>query len=127
MAPTSSNLRERIIGVAGVPIVTYSPAALDTFEAQRQASQAVTAVTNPVPEAPLATITLANPIPEFAADGQLQIQSSMGVNQGAHAPSTSQQAQGSSSEASSSSSAAKSTIEQKQYQLEQRRPPSPEV
>ncbi|KAF9301998.1 hypothetical protein BGZ74_005992, partial [Mortierella antarctica] len=77
MAPTQSNLRERIIGVDGVPTVTYSRAALDAFEAQRPANQATNALANLVPEIPLTSSTLANPIPEFAANGQLQIQSSM--------------------------------------------------
>ncbi|KAG0030577.1 hypothetical protein BGZ82_007378 [Podila clonocystis] len=118
MAPTPSNLRERIIGVDGVPFVTYSRAALDAFEAQRQEIQATTALANLVPEAPLTSSTLANPIPEFAANGQLQSQSSMDMNQGAHAPSVSQQIQSSSSVASSSISAAKITIEQKQDSIE---------
>ncbi|KAG0350176.1 hypothetical protein BG005_010278 [Podila minutissima] len=120
MAPTQSNLRERIIGVDGVPTVTYSRAALDAFEAQRPANQATNALANLVPEVPLTSSTLANPIPEFAANGQLQIQSSMAVNQESHAPSTSQQAQG-----SSSTSAAKNTIKRKQDSFDQKRPPSP--
>ncbi|KAG0076939.1 hypothetical protein BGZ93_008456 [Podila epicladia] len=127
MAPTPSNLRERIIGVDGVPTVTYSRAALDAFEAQRPVNQAATTLVNLVPEAPLTSSTLANPIPEFAANGQLQIQSSMDVNQGAHAHSLSQQAQGSSSDASSSSSTAKNTIKPKHDSFEQKRPPSPEA
>lgn len=121
MAPTSSNLQERIIGVNGVAITSYSPAAQDTLETVRQVNQAASAFSNPDP--PMTT-SLASPMPVFAANGQLH--PPIEVNQ-AYVASTSQQAQSSSSSQAPSSTGVNSTIKSKQTSFEQRRIPSPAV
>ncbi|KAF8987052.1 hypothetical protein BGZ52_006482 [Haplosporangium bisporale] len=122
MAPTPSNLRERIIDVNGVAFTSYSSAAQDTRETVRQANQAAPVLPNP--DSPMTT-SLASPIPIFAANGQLH-NPPIEVNQ-AHVPSTSQQTQDSSSSEASSSTDVNSTIKSKRASFEQRRIPSPAV